>query len=349
MPDAGGRTNGLDRLIRADLSSIDRPLLCIIIDTEEEFDWTAPFSRRNAFVTAISDLRHGHLIFRRYGLRPTYLVDYPVIADARAGEILGSWVETGEALVGAQLHSWVTPPFEEVVWPHNTFPCNLHEDLERRKLATLTERIHATLGVPPRVYKAGRYGVDIRREYILRELGYTVDTSVMPFRDYSGKGGGPDFFGYPDQPFWSGPRRDVLYVPALHSLVGPLRRLAAGTGLDRIVFSAASDRLHLSGLLARLRLLERIMLTPEGVSLTDMQRLTETLLRTGYTVFPLSLHSPSFTPSGTPYVRSKRDLDAFLHRIEAFLEFFLHRLDGRAIDPLALRGLLVTKSETADA
>ena len=167
-------------MIRADVSGIDRPSLCVIVDTEEEFDWMAPFSRRNALVTSIRDLNLGHTIFRRYGLRPTYLVDYPVIADARAGEILGPWVEAGEAIVGAQLHPWVTPPFEEVVCPQNTYACNLDENLERRKLASLTEKIHAVLGLRPRVYKAGRYGLDIRREHILRELGYTVDTSVMP-------------------------------------------------------------------------------------------------------------------------------------------------------------------------
>lgn len=323
-------------LVPADTSCLPRPVLCIVVDAEEDFDWNAPFSRRNHAVVSLQGLRHGHALFRRYGLQPTYLLDFPVISDPHAGEILGPWIEAGEALAGAQLHPWVTPPFEEVVCPLNSYACNLAPDLERRKLGLLSGRIAGVLGQPPRVYKAGRYGIDLRRERTLHALGYMVDTSVMPFRDYSGNGGGPDFFGYPDRPFWTGAERRVLYLPVTQSLIGPLRGLAGG-GADRALFSAGAERLHLPGLLARMRLLERIMLTPEGVSLAEMRRLTSGLLAAGYRVFALSMHSPSFMPGSTPYVRSATDLAALLGRIEAFLDFFLGTVGGEPINILALR------------
>jgi hypothetical protein len=317
------------------MTRIERPLLCVIVDTEEDFDWLAPFSRRNVQVSSLESLPRGHAIFRRYGLRPVYLASYPVVSHPSAPDIFGPWLAAGECQVGAQVHPWVTPPHEEVVCVANSYPCNLDPDLERRKVQALTDRIREVLGVDPRIYKAGRYGLDLRLEPTLRALGYTLDTSVLPFRDTSGMGGGPDFFGYPDQPFWTSPDRGLLYLPVTQSLVGLWRGLAH-TGVDRWVFSRAASRLHLPGVLARLRLLERIMLTPEGSTLDDMRRLTRALLEAGGRVFALSLHSPSFAPGYTPYVRTQRDLEEFMAKTESFIEYFFRDLGGEAISPLGL-------------
>jgi hypothetical protein len=49
-------------------------------------------------------------------------------------------------------------------------------------------------------------------------------------------GGGPDFFGYPDRPFWTNADRDFLYLPVAQSLAGPLSAAIVG-GLDRFLFA----------------------------------------------------------------------------------------------------------------
>jgi hypothetical protein len=320
----------------AETAHLPRPVLNVVLDTEEEFDWSAPFSRRNRGVSGLSHLHKGHTIFCRYGLKPAYLIDHPIAASPQAPEVFGPWLAAGECLVGAQLHPWVTPPFEEVVCPYNSFPCNLDPSLEQRKLAALTEAISAALNVSPRIYKAGRYGLDIQREATLAGLGYMIDTSVMPFRDFSGLGGGPNFFGFPDQPFWLHPARRVLYLPVSQSLVGPLRFIRSSR-LDRHVFGPLSSRLRLPGLLARSHLLERIMLTPEGVALEEMCRLVDSQVQDGVRVFTLSMHSPSFMLGGTPYTSTNADLAQLLRTIDRFLEYFLVRIGGEATDPLALR------------
>ncbi len=258
--------------IEADLAGLDRPLLCVVVDTEEEFDWSGPFSRRHVSVESLAHIHRGQEVFRRYGLKPAYLVDYPVVADPRAAEVFGPWLAAGECEVGAQLHPWVTPPFEEVVCPYNSYPCNLEPTLERRKLTTLTAAIKERLSITPRIYKAGRYGLDISRERTLVELGYRVDTSVMPYRNFAGLGGGPNFFDCPDRPFWASAERRLLYLPVNQSVVGPLRTLARSR-FGNALFGKASSGLRLPGILARLRLLERITLTPEGVSFEEMCRL----------------------------------------------------------------------------
>ncbi len=45
---------------------------------------------------------------------------------------------------------------------------------------------------PPTSYRAGRYGFDLTSAEILADLGYIVDSSVLPLHDYRRKKG-PDF------------------------------------------------------------------------------------------------------------------------------------------------------------
>ncbi|MEM8987209.1 MAG: polysaccharide deacetylase family protein [Pseudomonadota bacterium] len=326
--------------IAADISRLDKPLLCVNIDTEEEFDWTKPFSRDNTSVRSVKYLHRAQTIFKSYGVKPCYLIDYPIAADPYACEVLQLWADEGDCLVGAQLHPWVTPPHEEVVCPYNSYPCNLPSDLERRKIRILTETIEASVGVRPTIYKAGRYGIKLKRIWALAEEGYEVDTSVVPYKSYAGLGGGPDFFGYPDQPFW--PDADetrVMCLPVTQSLVGVMRD-AGRRGLGRVVFGRDGIKFRLPGLFSRLGLLERIMLSPEGVSVDAMRRLVDGMIDDGKRVFALSFHSPSLQTGRTPYVRSEEELSEFLYRIEAMIDYILTDKGGAPATPLEIKTVL---------
>jgi hypothetical protein len=65
------------------------------------------------------------------------------------------------------------------------------------------------------------------------------------------------------------------------------------------------------GVLSRLGLLERIPLTPEGVTAEEAIRGIDIALDEGLPVLVFSFHSPSLAPGHTPYVRNAEDLDAF--------------------------------------
>src|SRR5262249_60533718 len=97
--------------------------------------------------------------------------------------------------------------------------------------------------------------------------------------------------------------------------------------------------LHVPGTLARLRLVERITLTPEGVSFDEQRRLTRALLHEGQRVFTFSYHSPSLAPGNTPYVQNDADLRGFLRRIEQYLEFFSEEIGGHAATPFEVKAL----------
>jgi hypothetical protein len=97
--------------------------------------------------------------------------------------------------------------------------------------------------------------------------------------------------------------------------------------------------LHVPGVLARLGLVERITLTPEGISFEEQRRLTRALLRKGHRVFSFSYHSPSLAPGNTPYVRSEEELHAFLQRIERYLRYFTEEIGGRAATPFEVKAM----------
>jgi hypothetical protein len=171
---------------------VQSPLLMVVIDTEEEFDWSRPHSRAATGVSHIAHQHRGQRIFDRFALRPTYVVDYPVASQATAYPLLRDWLGDGRCQIGTHLHPWVNPPFDETVSAYNSYPGNLPAALEQEKLARLTEVIEANFGARPTVYRAGRYGVGPATAGILARLGYQIDMSVMPRTDFRADGG-PDF------------------------------------------------------------------------------------------------------------------------------------------------------------
>ena len=314
----------------ADLPPGHPPLLVVVVDTEEEFDWGRPLARENTGVTAMRHQERAHRIFDRYGVTPTYVIDYPVASQVDGFRPLAELLADGKCRIGAHLHPWVNPPYEEDVTPANSYPGNLPPGLEREKLVRLTGTIEDNLGLTPTIYKAGRYGVGPETTRILQDLGYRIDTSIVPETDF-GADGGPDFRGIGARPYWFGSGRRLLEIPLTAGLAGLLGD--RGRPLYEAISSGAGERFRLPGLFARLRLVERIRLTPEGVTYAEQRRLTEALLRTGHRVFCLAYHSPSLAPGQTPYVRNDGDLGAFLDRLDRYFEYFIAGLGGRPATP----------------
>ncbi len=325
---------------RAALPPDHPPLLLVIVDTEEEFDWRQPHARENTSVTAIAAQDLAQKVFARHGIVPTYVIDHPVATDPAAVATLKAFAEAGTARIGAHLHPWVNPPHEETVNARNSYPGNLPPALERAKLEVLTEAIGRAFGERPTVYKAGRYGVGPATAATLEELGYRIDASLVPFTSFAADGG-PDFSTVGFEPTWFGSRNQLLELPLSAGFCGLLRGL--GSGLFPKVTGRAAMRLRLPGLLARSGLLERIRLTPEGIDLAANKRLARSLYEQGCRVFCFTYHSPSLVPGMTPYVTSQDELADFLDRMDGFFAFFREELGGRPSDPLEVYDLLLAR------
>jgi hypothetical protein len=275
----------------------------VTVDTEEEFDWSRPIERTRHTVETVARLARFQEFCEGQGICPIYLIDYPIVSSPSAVEILRDAAQAGRAEVGVQLHPWVNPPFQEEVNEFNTFAGNLGEELEEAKFQTLRDAIEERIGAAPLIYRAGRYGVGPDTARILSRGGIAIDTSVRARFDYS-LGGGPNFRDFPVTPWWIDRASGLMELPLTTVYWGLLRQL--GPWLYATLWRVP----RLRGALARIGLLERIPLTPEGVTIEEALRGIDIAIDAGLPVLVFSFHSPSLAPGYTPYVRSEGDLDA---------------------------------------
>lgn len=310
----------------------------VFIDTEEEFDWTQPRSRNATATSAIRYLPEFQRLMDAHGICPTYLIDYPVADNPQSAEILSTMLGAGSCRVGTQLHAWVNPPYDEEIIPINSFAGNLPIELERAKLAALTQRITKAVGVRPTIYRAGRYGVGPNSAALLEEAGYQVDVSVRPHFDYSNEGG-PNFLRHNARPYWAGPSGNLLELPLGVSYTGQLRRYG------RLLYGdGQSNGRRIAGL-ARAGMLARVALTPEDMPVDDVKRAIDTMLSDGQQFLSFSFHSPSLTPGHTPYVRNSADLTNFYGWWDKVLTF----LAARKVTPASVDEILAAAQSTRSA
>ena len=216
----------------------DRPLfkrepalyLTITIDTEED-NW-GEYDRSSYSVANIARIPRLQDVFIRRGVRPTYLISYPVAMDPAAIDVLGSYRKNGLCEIGSHPHPWNTPPLDEPRTAFNSYISNLSPALQYQKIRTLHEAITRNFGAAPTSYRSGRWGFneDVARNLI--RLGYSVDTSISPATDWS-EYEGIDYSGSSLEPFVyrmedSAAERggSLLEVPATIGFVQSGRRMA---------------------------------------------------------------------------------------------------------------------------
>jgi hypothetical protein len=173
----------------------------LTIDTEGDNQWDhgRDLTTENLkFVPRFQDLCDKYLI------KPTYLVTSEVCDDPFAREIFSDYLLNNKAEIGAHLHSWTTPPFEDKEGyrfndPNHAFANELPDDLLNKKIKTLTDQIEISFGKRPQSFRSGRYGFNDNLARILKDNSYLVDSSVTPYTSWSiykgipGGLGGPDF------------------------------------------------------------------------------------------------------------------------------------------------------------
>ena len=328
--------------IRASLAAGERPVLIVIVDTEEEFSWTRPFDRASVGTTSISGqpLMHAR-VFDKFGIVPTYVCDWPVATTPDSVATLRGLMEQGRCEIGTHLHPWVSPPYTEEVTTFNSYAGNLARALEYDKLRMLTEAIGESFGRLPVTFKAGRYGLGPHTAESIASLGYTIDASVVPHTAFTDDGG-PDFRGYDEHPYWfKAGQRELLELPVTTGYSGWLRGF--GPQLYDLAQRPLARTAHVGGILARSRALERIRLSPEVASGDEMRRLTQSLHSTGCQVYSLTYHSPSLVAGHTPYVRTAEELERFIATVHDYCAWFRDELGGQFMSLSQLKDKMASR------
>lgn len=301
----------------------------LFVDTEEEFDWNAPFARTGHRVSGVKGLAEGQQYFSNAAVQPIYVVDYPILETPSVVTLLREWAGQGACAIGAHLHPWVNPPHDEDVTAANSYAGALPETLERAKLVALRDRIAAAFGTPPVTYRAGRYGVGPNSARLLEETGFRLDSSVRSLFDYRAQSG-PDFYTRPLKPYRAGPTRSLAELPLSTAFTGSLR------SVGRPLYRLAQKSGLMTGALAKFGLLQRVPLTPEGIEAKDAVEAIDRLFGDGLQVLNLSFHSPSLEPGHTPYVRDASDLRQFYCWWDAVLD----RMALRGVKPASQNDFL---------
>lgn len=299
--------------------------LLVGIDTEGDNQWDAR-ARANQTFENIYALPRLHALVARHGVRPTYVITYPVANDPRSADVLGGLLAGGDAEIGAHHHAWETPPCTEDDVRRHPYASSLPRTQFERQLESLTAAITAAVGQRPVSYRSGRFGFSSDHVAGLERLGYLVESSVAPLF-YESHKGGPEFVEAPLTPYFlaydSATRpgsSDVLEVPVSSALN---RRLPKAL---QYAYARAPRPYTTKRVLRALRVLRMRWLRPSYSSLDDMIALARDLAKANEPVLNLLFHSSEAIVGGSPYNRTQAELDAFCDRLDRFLAFATREL-----------------------
>lgn len=308
-----------------------RGWLVVTIDTEEEGLWSGDYSAK-ATVENIAAIPRFQTLCDRFRIRPTYLVTTPVAETPAAIRTLRSIQDEGRCEIGAHVHPWNSPPIIDANSSRqDSFLCNLTSDVQYAKIEQLTDQIEASFGCRPISFRAGRYGIGPQAMQSLRDLGYRVDSSVLPRSDYRNQNG-PDFRLATCQPYFpsvddvlaGGSDDALLEIPVTAGFTH--RHFELADWLRCWALRRPWRNLRAVGLLDRTGIAAKVKLSPEQATISRMKQLAAAVVRRGIPVLVLMFHSSSLLPGCSPYVKTEQDLNLFLERLEVFFTFACNEL-----------------------
>ncbi len=307
--------------------------IVVSVDTEEDGLWSGSYPVTGNTTENLRGLERFQTECWNLGVPPTYLIDAPVLGDRKAIADLARWQAAGECEVGTHCHPWCSPPLaDRPPKVAETFLCNLPAEVQFEKLKWLTEHIADAVGKPPTSYRAGRYGFNESTVPILGELGYRVDSSVLPMFEYKEERG-PDFRDAQRLPsvLWQRNDTQLVELPVTSGFTRPgyQNRKSIWTRLRRkpwTYFRAA-------GIADRLAIARRVKLSPEGTCLQNLKRLVDSAIADGVSTLVLMLHSSSLLVGRSPYARSANDLEQLYQRL---VEILKHAIDNHRCRPAML-------------
>ena len=295
------------------------PSLLVGIDTESDNQWTAAARAAPTFENLYA-LPTLHELFRRHGVRPTYLITWPVARDARSAEILRAMRESGTAEIGAHHHAWETPPCQPGDVYTHAYASTLPGAQFEAQLEQLTGAIEEAVGERPVSYRSGRFGFSADHVAALERHGYQVDSSVAPLFCERHKGG-PDFADATLRPYF------LAYDSAVRPGTSQVLEVPVSCGLSRrwpralqVAWTRAPRPYTSKRYLKKLGVVRPMWLRPSYSSQEDMIALARRLAEEGEPALNVIFHSSEIVPGGSPYNRTAAEVDAFLGRLDRFLE-----------------------------
>jgi peptidoglycan/xylan/chitin deacetylase (PgdA/CDA1 family) len=302
------------------MSDNRNPFLLVGIDTEGDNQWDAA-ARADQRFKNIYALPRLHALFARHGVRPTYVITYPVARDGASAQVLRELKRGGDCEIGAHHHVWETPPFTPEDVARHGYAANLPLRQFDAQLASLTNAIQDAVGERPVSYRSGRFGFSAAHVAALEAHGYRIESSVAPLF-YEAHKHGPDFVEAPLQPYF------LAYDSATRPGTSAVLEIPVSAALNRrlpkrvqYLYARAPRPYTTKRVLRKLGVARVRWLRPSYSSLDDMIGLARDLAASGEPVLNLLFHSSEAIVGGSPYNRTDAELAAFCDRLERFFDF----------------------------
>ncbi len=224
-----------------------RPLTVLVtLDVEEEGLFSGTYRRRDPGVSNVARLRRLTPLCDHLAYPLTLLCSHAVFQSADACRVLEEMRDHHGCEIGAHLHHWSTPPFENDELFCQGQPLRtdrIDRGLLEARLASLLKAGSDFQGAPLTSFRMGRWDCKNILFPMLSAHGILADSSICPLRAYKD---GADHFLAPAQPYWALGRATpfleipITQIPLLTWLPGLWQRCFANSpARDRFHFLAA--------------------------------------------------------------------------------------------------------------
>lgn len=297
--------------------------LIVSIDVEEDMpNWQIEETTTIRNIEGIPRLQE---LFDKYGIRPTYLLNYPYATDEKAIEYFKGLQDRCE--IGAHMHPWNTPPLTEGESKIIEYPSNLTYEKQFDKIKTVTDALTSAFGTSPVSYRSGKFGMNEDTIDILGRLGYRVDSSVSPMVSWK-KDNGPSFLDYNAKPFWwnrSGVR--VMEVPVTTGLSKNIPEIFEKIYLRIPRFT------KIRGLLSKdhLNIMDFLWLYPAMFSGEEMIALADVMIKKSINVFNVFFHSSEIKSGESIYTRTEKELTEYFSRLDLFFDYVVNEKGMKSV------------------
>ena len=289
----------------------------ITIDTEADNQWD---HGRELTVENLKFIPRFQELCNNYGIKPTYLVTSEVCEDTFAKKIFRHYINNDQAEVGAHLHSWTTPPFQNKVGymyndKYHAFATELPIDFLTEKIKTLTDQIESSFGKRPLSFRSGRFGYNKAIGKVLIESNYIVDSSVTPYVSWKkNKGiprgeGGPDFINCSPFPSrYNFTNESVLEIPVtILPTKFPLNR---SNSLSRYHFRNVNNNIILKVLRKVFFYNQPLWFRPYlSTGISDFEELIKEAKRIRLPYLVMMFHSSELMPGCSKYRPDKNSVE----------------------------------------
>ena len=315
-----------------------RPAFIVTIDAEGDDAWSRPRAtqvRNAAFLPRFQALCEAH------GLKVTWLVEHALLQSPAFREFGRGVLARGAGEIGMHLHAWEAPPLAPLTGDDRRWQPYLAEYPEavmREKIERHTAALEDAFGVPIVSHRGGRFSFDGRYARMLAERGYLADCSVTPHVSWRGApgapdgGGGPDYRGFPETPYWLD--LDDIARPGGSALLEAPVTIASqwprwlGRGLG--AFGSGRRNLPRRALNRLFPALAWMYPGPRNGG-PWLPRIVRRAAREGRAHIEFMLHSSELMPGGSPSFGDEAAIEALYARLET-----LFRAAARHCRPMTL-------------